>query len=318
MNTIMTMEGIVMDTIDTEKIERVAGLKGILREAMREGKNYVITRIDRKYFYIDPNIQTPERTERSIEKLVKNWNPVKCMPLVGIPDFINGWMDIADGTARIRATENKEGYQEMDVMVILNAPTDPVERKKFIAELFINQDRDSAKVTPAQKHGSRVVLGDPAALAIEKAKAKYNFEFYKRGGKHDKETNVGSYVQMYRIAKKFKFEGLDWVFDLCKKAGFDRKPMGYSKYILGALYDMYTLYPENREDIKEILSEYLRDYNPKGVKANAMATYPMLFEISAVSLFLEDVYSVLAHKKMKRKIESKNGKVTIKEITITA
>lgn len=290
-----------------KKAEQAAELKGILKFAMDQKLPYVIIKLDRKFFYIDTDIQTIERTDRDYGYLVNNWDERKCLPIVGVPHWEEGVVSIVDGNGRIVASAivDAEKYQYMYVLVILDAPQEPKARKKYEAQVFIEQNNIKI-VTPLQKHGSNTVLEDEATIALNNAMKKYNVFFGNKHGGFRSENTIGSYVQVYKIAKLHGQEGLEWVFDLLLKAGFDRKPNGYSKYIIKAINDLYTLYPERRDEIKELMSDYLRDYNPSGVKANAITAYPRLFEVTATSMFLEDVYTWLAGIKDKRRIVDEN------------
>ena len=100
----------------------------------------------------------------------------------------------------------------------------------------------------------------------------------------------------------------DWIFNICKKAGFDRKSNGYSTYVMRSLKDMYKLYPENRTEIEKVLIKYLRKIEPIFLKSEAVVEYPMVDYKIACSLFAEDIVVRELNAKHKRKVE--NGKVT--------
>ena len=71
--------------------------------------------------------------------------------------------------------------------------------------------------------------------------------------------------------------------------------------------DMYVFYPEKRNEIADVLSEYLRPITPNEFKAEAMVKYPKLDFRSAISLYAEDV--VVAELNLKHAREIVDGKV---------
>ena len=105
METISTIEPIVGNKNRTpeEKASDIGELKGILKAAIASGKSKVIVSVPVKLLAIDTSYQIPERTERSLKKLIKNWDDVQCMPLIGVPHFEVGYVAVVDGTGRVRA-----------------------------------------------------------------------------------------------------------------------------------------------------------------------------------------------------------------------
>lgn len=303
--TIMNMNGEVIDGMATQI--RAAELKGLLQNAIDQGLRYVILNVDRKFFKIDPSYQTPERTERDITSMIDNWDENKLLPLTVVPHFETGDLMVVDGSKRLRVSEIK-GYNTLPAMILLTAPQGEEERRKFEASLYISQIDQVDPLKPIQKHGGRVVIEDPAALALDEAKEKWGLIFSKKKGNRDASV-VGSYNQVYKMAQRYGKDGLDWLFSLCHLAGFNCKANGYSKYMVKAMTDLYTNYPDERDNVKEIIANYLRHWEPSKFKAMAVAKYPMLFEVAAVSLYMEDVYVMLSGAKQKRFLDPTTAKV---------
>lgn len=76
METISTIEPIVGNKNRTpeEKASDIGEIKGILKAAIASGKSKVIVSVPVKLLAIDTSYQIPERTERSLKKLIKNWD----------------------------------------------------------------------------------------------------------------------------------------------------------------------------------------------------------------------------------------------------
>lgn len=270
--------------------KNIGELKGLLAEARRLGKKAVIVSVPREMFKFDSAYQTPNRTNRDLTYLVKNWDDNKLLPVVGVPHDEEGYIYLVDGVGRWTASEivDKEKYEYLECLVILNAPTEPKARQKFEAEQYAFQNKQVAKMTPLQRHGALEILGDPAVLAMNSCKKKYNFLYSAERGKRE-EGILGSYSETYLIAQNYGEQCLDYIFSICQAAGFDRKSNGYSTSVFRALRDMYRLYPNNRNDIAKFLGSYLRRYDPIKLKANSVTRYSMLDYKMAMSLYVEDL-----------------------------
>ena len=197
---------------------------------------------------------------------------------------------IVDGYGRWIASQivNKKKYKDLKVQMILNAPTNPEERLEFEAEMYAFQNRDVKDLTPIQKHGAMMVLHDPSTETLENMRKKYGFEYVANKGNREASV-LGSYTETLRLCKLDNGKAAEYVFDICAGAGFDRKPNGYSTYIMRSLRDIYKLYANDREATKEFLIEELRQITPIGLKAKATVKYPMLDMKTAVSLYTEDM-----------------------------
>ena len=133
-----------------------------------------------------------------------------------------------------------------------------------------------------------IVLHDAATEILENMKKKYGFEY--SANKGNREASVlGSYTVTLALCKLDNGKAAEYVFDICGGAGFDRKPNGYSTYVMRALRDMYKLYANDRENTKQYFICELRSITPLSLKANAVVKYPMLDMKTAVSLYLEDM-----------------------------
>lgn len=286
----------------------VERLKGMLKEALDAKKNVVIISIPVEMLEIDESYQTEERTARSLDYLVNNWDDNKCLPLSGVPHWEEGKVYVFDGFGRwIGSQMIKKPKKELDVMVILNAPKKTNDRRVYEAKMYAFQNKDVSKMTPVQKHGAMLLMHDQATELLEKMKHKYEFEY--SGLKGNRSASIlGSYTEALSVCK-YGEDMAEYVFGICKKAGFDRKSNGYSTYIMRSLKDMYKLYPKIHTETEKVLIKYLRKIEPVFLKSEAVVKYPLLDYKTACSLFLEDIIVRELDEEHKRTVE--NGKIIV-------
>ena len=265
-------------------------LQGLTKMYRDAGYKVAIVEIPVEILEIDTRYQTEARTERDLRYLTNGWDENKLLPLIGVPHWEEGKVYLVDGYGRWIASQiiNKEKYEYLTVLLILNAPSNKQKRLEFEAEMYAYQNKQVAKMTAIQKHGAMLVLHDNATEILEKMKEKYGFEF--TAVKGNREASVlGSYTETLRLCNLDNGKAAEYVFDICEGAGFDRKSNGYATYVMRGFRDMYKLYADNRKDTKEFLIKELRKITPMTLKANAVVKYPMLEFKTAVSLYLEDM-----------------------------
>lgn len=285
----------------------VSELKGLLKAAVDAGMNAVIVRIPVELLEIDESYQIPERTERSLSYLVNNWDDNKLLPLAGVPHWEEGKIYLFDGFGRwIGSQLIADPKSDLQVMVILNAPNDPIERRIYEAKMYAFQNASVARMTALQRRGAMLLMHDKATETLEKMRQKYGFVYVANKGNRVASV-IGSYTEALAICKQGE-DIADFIFRICKKAGFDRKANGYSTYVMRALRDMYKLYPDNRDDVEKAMVKYLRKVEPVFLKSEAVVQYPLLDFKIACSLFMEDIVVRELNAKHRRTVE--NGKVT--------
>lgn len=288
----------------------VGELKGILKQAIDAKMNTVIVNIPVDLLEIDERYQIEERTARDLRYLTSNWDENKLLPLAGVPHFEEGKVYLFDGYGRWIASQLIQNPKEdLPVMVILNAPKDKRERLEYEAKMYAFQNKQVAKMTAVQKHGAMLLMHDKATETLEKMKRKYGFEYTNKKGNRDASV-LGSYTVTLSICKQSE-ELADYIFRICKKAGFNRKSNGYSTYVFKALVDAYKLYPEQKTETEKVLVKYLRKIEPSFLKAESCVRYPLLDYRTACSLYLEDIIvreiESLEHK---RRLEADKKTVT--------
>ena len=276
----------------TEK--NIGELKGLLATAKGTGASVAIIKVPVYMMAIDESYQTVDRTARKLNYLTSRWDERKIGVLTVVPHEDEGLVYIVDGFGRWQASQivDKEKYTHLDCAVLLNAPDNPTERRKFEAELFANQNRDVAKLKPVDKHGAMQVLEDPAALALDELQEKYGFSIGKKKYKGDNATGMtinNVYQVLYSGIKAYGKGMVEWYFDICKRSGFATKTYGYTRYTYKALKDMWVAYPHKRNEIEEILIEYFRPITPQEFKAEAVSKYPKLDCVAACAVYVEDI-----------------------------
>lgn len=285
---------IVSENDRREAQARIRELKAYVKEAIDSGKRNIIVKLPRYFFRIDPEYQIPVRTNRDLGYLLGNFDDDKLLPLQGVIHWELGLVFLFDGYGRLVVTDilNEERgdgkYDYLEVMIPLTAPNEPEARQKYEAEMYATQNTAVAKMTPLQKHGALRIMKDPTVLAMDVLEAKYGFGYANTRGQRDANI-IGSYMEFYRDIKGLGIEFGDYFFSLCKDARMNDKVNGYSVYIMRAVRDAYKMYPEYRKEIYNILGSYMRERTVAIIKSDGVSTYPMIDQIMAVSMHMEDV-----------------------------
>lgn len=294
-------------TLNTTNAGNIGELRGLLASARAQGLSVAIVKIPIRLFAIDSGYQTPIRTEREMNYLINNFDDRKLLPVTGVPHDEEGLIYLVDGYGRWKASQivDAKKYECLQCMVILNAPEDKIERRRFEAEQYAYQNKNVAKMKPIMKHGALEILEDPAILAMDEMQKKYGFKFTEKQGQRGIGV-LGSYTAVYKIATAHGKECLDYMFDVCRRSGMDRKINGYCAGLLKALKDAYRLYPESRKETADYLSSLLRKYDITGLKSNAITRYPLIDYRTAMSLYIEDLIVDNLNLSHKRHVEGKS------------
>ena len=251
---------------------------------------------------IDPLYQTDERTQRSLKKLIDNWDENKLEPITIVPHEEEGMFYIVNGYGRWTASQHLPTPKKyLCSIVLLGLSKDADKRRVQEAELYAYQNRDCSKMTPIQNHGALKIIGEPSVVLFEKLRDKYNFDFG-FGKKTSKKINtIGSYSETLNMIKARDEKCFDFIFSTLIACGFDKKVNGYSTYVLRAMRDIYDNYGDKKEIVSAIV-EILRGITPEQFKSYAITKYPNLEYRSACTMYLEDEVCRVTKKKNKRYI----------------
>ena len=253
---------------------------------------------------IDPLYQTDERTQRSLKKLIDNWDENKLEPITIVPHEEEGMFYIVNGYGRWTASQHLPTPKKyLCSIVLLGLSKDADKRRVQEAELYAYQNRDCSKMTPIQNHGALKIIGEPSVVLFEKLRDKYNFDFG-FGKKTSKKINtIGSYSETLNMIKARDEKCFDFIFSTLIACGFDKKVNGYSTYVLRAMRDIYDNYGDKKE-ITGAIVEILRGITPEQFKSYAITKYPNLEYRSACTMYLEDEVCRVTKKKNKRYIHN--------------
>lgn len=235
--------------------------------------------------YVDSRYQGM-RMHKNINKLYNNWDIRFLQPVALVPHPEEYRFAIIDGQARSIVAPMK-GMDRLTATILMDAPDDMNERLKFEAKYFINQDSEVEGVKDYEKHPARVILGDPAAVILERLLKKYGVKFVSTKGNRG-ESVLGSYSVTYSIAKVRGEKCLEFIFSIIDKAGWNSEANGYATFIVRSLKDIWIAHPEDRGAIHKFLSDELRQMSPALFNARAKAKYPNR-DKACCSLYLEDL-----------------------------
>ncbi len=255
---------------------------------------------------IDTSYQTGYRTGRRLGKLIQGWNEAKLEPITIVPHYDEHKFYIVNGFGRVIASQfQSPKYKYLSSIILLEVPKDIEERRKYEADLFAYQDRETSKLTHLQLHGAKLILRIEEVRLLEKMRKKYMFSYSNTRGSKERGV-LGSYTETLALAKIgescFKF-----VFDILTKAGYDRQRNGYLTYLMRSLKDMWKLYEDDNGEMKKFLIRYLRQNTPLGIKAKSVTKYPLLDSRTACSMYMEDI--LVRNLDLQPRRESKGNKV---------
>lgn len=252
-------------------------------------KSIGIVAIDLSLLFVDARYQGL-RTHKHINRLISKWDERKLSPIIVVPHPEEFRFAVVDGQGRLLAA-TELGYETLQAIVLLDVPEDEYERLKFEAEMFIGQDDEIEKVKALEKHPARVIIGDEAAIALEKMFTHYDITYTDSKGCR-KAGVLGSYPTAYKMAKTHGEKCLDYIFSIIKNAGWDDETNGYATYITESLKNIWVAYQatKDRETIHRYLSRYFRDIDPTIFASSAKSRYPMRKDMERVcTLYLEDI-----------------------------
>lgn len=244
------------------------------------------------------------RPHKHLNKLRNKWDVRKLTPIILVLHPEEYRLAVVDGQGRIIVAPEK-GLDHLNAIILMDAPEDPEERLKFEAEYFIGQDSEVENVKPLEKHLSRVIIGDSAAVSLDKLLNKYGIKFVATKGNRE-ESVLGSYTDTYSIVKVHGEKCLDFIFSIIDNAGWNKETNGYATFVMRALREVWIAHPNDRKEIHRFLSKELRQIDPALFSANAKSKYPKRDHRVSCVLYVEDL--VCDGLGIEKKIYVENGK----------
>lgn len=244
------------------------------------------------------------RTHKRLNRLKNKWDERKLTPIILVPHPEEYRFAVVDGQGRCLVAPEK-GMDRLNAIILIDAPEDPDERLKFEAEYFIGQDSEVENVKPIEKHLSRVIIGDVAAVSLDKLLNKYGIEFVATKGNRG-ESVLGSYTDTYSIVKVHGEKCLDFIFSIIENAGWNKEINGYATFVMRALREVWIAHPTDRKGIHRFLSKELRQIDPALFSAEAKAKYPKRDHRVSCVLYIEDF--ICDGLGIEKKIYVENGK----------
>ena len=303
------MSAIVAMNEETRRIEQfndiVANIKPLM--TVGKGKNQrTITGsavVPLSCCFVDSRYQGM-RTHKHLNRLKNKWDERKLTPIILVPHPEEYRFAVVDGQGRCLVAPEK-GMDRLNAIILMDAPDDLDERLKFEAEYFIGQDSEVENVKPLEKHLSRVIIGDVAAVSLDKLLNKYGIKFVSTKGNRE-ESVLGSYTDTYSIVKVHGEKCLDFIFSIIDNAGWNKETNGYATFVMRALREVWIAHPNDRKKIHRYLSKELRQIDPALFSAEAKSKYPKRDHRVSCVLYVEDL--VCDGLGIEKKIYVENGK----------
>ena len=303
------MSAVVAMNEETRRIEQfndiVANIKPLM--TVGKGKNQrAITGsavVPLSCCFVDSRYQGM-RTHKHLNRLKNKWDERKLTPIILVPHPEEYRFAVVDGQGRCLVAPEK-GMDRLNAIILMDAPEDLNERLKFEAEYFIGQDSEVENVKPLEKHLSRVIIGDSAAVSLDKLLNKYGIKFVATKGNRE-ESVLGSYTDTYSIVKVHGEKCLDFIFSIIDNAGWNKETNGYATFVMRAMREVWIAHPNDRKEIHRFLSKELREIDPALFSANAKTKYPKRDHRISCVLYVEDL--VCDGLGIEKKIYVENGK----------
>lgn len=244
------------------------------------------------------------RAHKHLNRLRNKWDERKLTPIILVPHYEEHRFAIVDGQGRFIVGPEK-GMDRLNAIILMDAPEDVDERLKFEAEYFIGQDSEVENVKPLEKHLSRVIIGDKAAISLDKLLKQYKIKFVATKGNRE-ESVLGSYTDTYSIVKIHGEKCLDFIFSIIENAGWNKETNGYATFVMRALKEAWVAHPNERNKIHRFLSKKLRQIDPALFSADAKSAYSKRDHRMSCVLYMEDM--ICDGLGIERKIYVDNGK----------
>lgn len=303
------MSAVVSMNEETRRMEQFNDIVSNIKPLMTVGKGKnqrVITGsavVPLSRCFVDSRYQGM-RTHKHLNRLRNKWDERKLTPIILVPHPEEYRFAVVDGQGRCLVAPEK-GMDRLNAIILMDAPEDLDERLKFEAEYFIGQDSEVENVKPLEKHLSRVIIGDNAAVSLDKLLNKYGIKFVATKGNRE-ESVLGSYTDTYSIVKVHGEKCLDFIFSIIDNAGWNKETNGYATFVMRALREVWIAHPNDRKEIHRYLSKELRQIDPALFSAEAKAKYPKRDHRVSCVLYVEDL--VCDGLGIEKKIYVENGK----------
>lgn len=303
------MSAVVAMNEETRRMEQYNDIVANIKPLMITGKGKnqrVITGsavVPLSRCFVDSRYQGM-RTHKHLNRLRNKWDERKLTPIILVPHPEEYRFAIVDGQGRCLVAPEK-GMDRLNAIILMDAPDDLNERLKFEAEYFIGQDSEVENVKPLEKHFSRVIIGDSAAVSLDKLLNKYGIKFVATKGNREEQV-LGSYTDTYSIVKVHGEKCLDFIFSIIENAGWNKETNGYATFVMRALREVWIAHPNDRKEIHRYLSKELRQIDPALFSAEAKSKYPKRDHRISCVLFVEDM--VCDGLEIEKKIYIENGK----------
>jgi len=286
------MSAVVAMNEETRRMEQYNDIVANIKPLMTTGKGKnqrVITGsavVPLSCCFVDSRYQGM-RPHKHLNRLKNKWDERKLTPIILVPHPEEYRFAVVDGQGRCLVAPEK-GMDRLNAIILMDAPEDLDERLKFEAEYFIGQDSEVENVKPLEKHLSRVIIGDSAAVSLDKFLNKYGIKFAATKGNRE-ESVLGSYTDTYSIVKVHGEKCLDFIFSIIDNAGWNKETNGYATFVMRSLRETWAAHPNERKEIHRFLSKELRQIDPALFSAEAKAKYPKRDHRVSCVLYVEDM-----------------------------
>lgn len=209
--------------------------------------------------------------QRHVKSIAQNWKDDKCDPLL-VNYREDGFFYIIDGQHRYESAKMR-GMESLVCSVLVGLSI------KEEADLFVEQNNDTKKLSPYDTFKANLCRKDARDLAIAKVCENYGIQVVKS----NKPKTLKSVTAARRIvstgSQNYDPETLDsapleWIFDVFQSAKWDGFKETYSSAFL---YSLDTIYHQNElmlDYIKTKLVRKMSESTPRDILSLANVQFP--------------------------------------------
>lgn len=255
-------------------------------EANKIGEKYMAN-VDISLLSIDPRFQRVDTyTPSKVRRLAVEFDSDKMDILRLSPHDEEEKFSVIDGYHRYMAAKTK-GIETLPCEIIMGMPKDPGQRLKREAEIFVSQDKNTERLTPLQKHGANIILGERANVNLQKAIDKHKIKVKNLKTRSTKQVGVLTGFADALVIAGYGERYIDETFRILKEAKWDLMPCGLGARQISAIGKMVKMH-ECDPRVSSLIIEYLRPIDYQMYISRGMSTYPTRKPQEGLIMILED------------------------------
>lgn len=224
-------------------------VKSAEKEMEKTGREWVIRYIPLDLIEVDTDYQRVP-TPSEILKIFNNYDAAKVeVKLCSARKDKDGiWhIYLIDGFHTL-TVEKMKGHDALCVKFFCGLT------KEREADIFSTQNEGKTNLRGKERYKAELVAKKPVAIIIDTLLKKYGLTVKQnKTSVINRQRNINSIEELYRIVKRYGADGLDYVFDMIESANWTDSEMAYKQRTLGGIAGTYEICKNNPEKKAHLL-----------------------------------------------------------------